>query len=225
MRRLALALAVVLGLLMLTGCNDVAATPSAPKAKPAVRVDAAGLWRHMPADHWSAGTWRSWGASRDGVQPVLHEDEVSWLTAHSTMPKTRHGAPLDKVTNKLGAMGRLTTVRVRDRRISPARLARYSPLASADSLDLRADRTGPEYDEQDGTYTLRLDRTVPAAGKPVSLNKGITLIAYWSWTPSDDDGDGVPDAEDDVDNYSYGGSGGGDDDDNIPGWLCPTRFC
>ena len=100
-------------------------------------------------------------------------------------------------------------------------------LDSYDSMEWvenHAEATEPKHNVADGMYFLRLVRTLPAAGKPLQQTKGITVVMRWVWVPNDDDGDGIPNAQDTYDNNSYSYSGG-DDDFNVPAWLCPTRFC
>jgi hypothetical protein len=193
-------------------------------------VDAAGRNNHAAATFddytWALGDWVPYAPAHVDHEThtittaMLLEDEKHWLARHRTMPKIPVYYDVFDVPESIEAMERLTTVRVLNGRKGVQ--------------DFRADITGfdvdfsepgwmSDEDGGDGMAHLRLVRTSPAAGEPVGLH-GITMVIVWEWTAWDNDQDGVINAQDSTPYGSFSYSGG-DDDFNIPGWLCPTRFC
>ena len=199
-------------------------------------VDAAGRWKGNlnELDDWQqylSDDWEWWGPkdvddnTRTITRPMLIDDEKQWLRQHRTMPRIRPGKDMHDAPERLEDIPRLTDVRVLNGRkgVRTYRTRGLDPYTDDDAFS-RANDSEPKHNWMDGSYDLRLVRTIPAAGKPTGP-EGVMLVARWVWTPNDEDGDGIPDAQDDVDNNSYSYSSGGDDDYNVPGWLCPTRFC
>lgn len=183
-------------------------------------------WTRYAPDHIDHG-------ERVVTTPMLLGSEIMWFKRHHTMPRTHPGAELtihEPAPKVFENMARLTSVRVLGGRGGPTmcRPSRAEPLYALMDVSECVTDTERHYSVlNEGAPILRLVSTIPAAGKPVGL-KGITVVARWMRTAPDDDNDGVPNGQDSTpsgNSYSYSSGGGGDDDFNIPGWLCPTRFC
>jgi hypothetical protein len=241
-KRLAALAFALMTLVALVGCSSIDTAATKPESYRVVKLDAAHLWpttfRDTDKMFWYDDLV-PWGPKkvndRDRTisRTYLHEDEARWLRRNKVVPSIPAGLLLEDVLEKRHPnITRLSRVRVLNGRhgtqlIRPETKKIFWPEFTAQNLDLHASQTAPaslgtEWD--DGLWNLRFVGTVPAAGKPVDLH-GITFVARWVWAPNmgDSDGDGILNFED---NHSDLGYYGGDDDDfNIPGWLCPTRFC
>lgn len=171
------------------------------------QVDAAGLVKNVngPGQH----DWVRYGPeqidhdARTITAPMLHESEKHWFETHTGMPRSRLGGEVDGVPKPLAGI---------------ERFVRIKPLNGG---------TGeyPPETEKEGTWTQRLVRTIPKADEPVTF-EGVTLVTRWHFKEWDNDQDGVLNSQDSTPYGSFSYSGGDDGDDfNVPGWLCPTRFC
>jgi len=162
---------------------------------------------------------------------VLKNEEAAWFAAHPKMPAVPEGVPVTDLTEEGQLFAGLDELL--DYRHAPGEPgdgASHPPddviepiegLVDSPSTEPAAERRertalAPAY----GSYAKLTVGSLPAAAAPVRAGRLITL------TVRDAPTEPVPAPPDDT---STGGVGGGysdgDDDVNIPGWLCPTRFC
>ena len=210
-----------------------------------VRLDATGRVEGNLAksDWWDwkfvSESWQPWAGGQDVYDAkthttyvaMLHRGEVQWVAKHPTMPRFKPGTDVSTLIGNLD-VGIANPLRVTDLRIlnshgkdnTPYTWVSHEifPDSGTQSGVIRANRP-----EKMGEWTLRLVETVPSAGEPVDILTGITLVGRWEFKPYPEPEPPTPGTTSgggDGNSYSY--SGGGDDDDfNVPGWLCPTRFC
>jgi hypothetical protein len=158
---------------------------------------------------------------------VLRPAEVAWYAAHPRMPKLPKGVPARSVLRRSGALhGMADLVVFRWAKGHAPRGAHRDvnlpTYGDPDRLDLQVDPPAERRARQQLKYASEYEpgivvvNSIPRAGKPV--RKGRVLVVTVRAVPS-----GA--------SSSSGGSGyvvpyhSDDDDGNIPGWLCPTRFC
>ncbi|MFF5077496.1 PASTA domain-containing protein [Actinoplanes sp. NPDC000266] len=145
---------------------------------------------------------------------VLKNEEAAWFAKHPTMPKIKpgtEGSDLIGQGEPLDGIWELVEYRYpkgkapKDARDPHENLKGWEPPAE------KAARAGLK--EAYSSFGLVVG-TIPAAGQKV--RPGRLIVVTLRDKPLDD---------------SPGGSGSipdynnGDDDFNVPGWLCPTRFC
>jgi hypothetical protein len=153
---------------------------------------------------------------------VLKTGEAQWFAAHPTMPKLPKGSPVSELTDHGGPLeGMYELVELRyTRRSAPAdaRPADETPgrmdwRGTEPATEKRA-RAGLKEAPEYGTLVVG---SIPIAGRGVRTGRLIVVTVK-------------PAPKDRVPNS---GSGGGvyiplpddDDDFNVPGRLCPTRWC
>ncbi|GAA1741114.1 hypothetical protein [Microbacterium paludicola] len=125
----------------------------------------------------------------------LRNEEYRWFLAHPTMP----AIPVDsRASDHTGDEGVLHDVE-----------------------ELVEFQWHPEHDpgtgrKPYGTSELVVD-TIPAAGEPLAMGQAIIVRVRDEPAPAP-----APPSETDVDVHVDTDD---DDDFNVPGWLCPTRFC
>ncbi|WP_406045527.1 hypothetical protein OG799_14265 [Micromonospora sp. NBC_00898] len=152
---------------------------------------------------------------------ALKESEVFWFSAHPVMPPLPKNAPTDSL---LEGNGLLAGVR-------ELVLVRYAkgkaPAGAKAAVDARVVKGSEPAQEVKARAGLKVAHpsdsvvvsSIPSAAQPVRQGRLIvvTVKDMERTTSSGGNGDGnlpyIPGNDDD------------DDDFNVPGWLCPTRFC
>jgi hypothetical protein len=155
---------------------------------------------------------------------VLKNSEAAWFTAHPVMPQLSQGNPTDTLTSNGGQLfGISELVEVRyangaapaDARDPDETAGRMNWRGVEPAEETRA-RAGLKQALNFGTVVVG---SIPAAGLAVRTGRLIVVTvkdAPHEPAPTPESGDvyipPMPNGDD-------------DDDVNVPGWLCPTRFC
>lgn len=154
---------------------------------------------------------------------LLRNEEAAWFAEHQKMPRL----PAGKKAETLGADGGI---------LEPVRelvLIRYAPgrapKDATDAIEGHGDEYGsgtePEGERKTraklksaSSFETTVVGSVPAAGKPLRPGQFIVVTVKDGPKNSSSGGDSgsVPDLPN---------TGDDDDDVDIPGWVCPTRFC
>ncbi|MFI7160475.1 hypothetical protein [Micromonospora chalcea] len=153
---------------------------------------------------------------------VLRAEEAAWFAAHPTMPRLPKGIAAGSTTKDDGPLaglqqlvlfryakgmaqkGALTAV---DRPCSP--YSNEPPEEVATRAGLKVSHSGSSI----------VVGSIPAAGQPVRPGQFIVLLVR------DQEQRPTPKGSSSGRPPLPPRSGNDDDDFNIPGWLCPTRFC
>lgn len=163
---------------------------------------------------------------------ALRTTEYQWFTAHPVMPPM----PSDVAVADLTAQGQLLfeVEDLVDFAHAPGHEPSYPSflgsvqqpipgLPDDPSLEPPAEQAARADLASASQYTdAPLIGSVPAMGAPLRMGQllAVTVGDEPETEYSSGGGSGDPGG------YGYGyGSGGDDDDFNVPGWLCPTRFC
>jgi hypothetical protein len=153
---------------------------------------------------------------------VLRTEEAAWLKAHPKMPKLKAGRATDALTDPGGLLEGMSELV--EYRWAKGRAPEYASALPSDVDERGAPSAEPasEVAARKGlkdSYGLDLvSGQVPGAGS--TIRPGRLLVVLEKEAPSESTSGGgggsvyvpVPDGDD-------------DDDVNVPGWLCPTRFC
>lgn len=132
----------------------------------------------------------------------IEPEAYDWYTAHKTVP--------DYAGYYFKSFG--TEPPAAAKVFDPGKLTKY--FVEDEDRSLVPTSSSGYY--SDGPH--RILRTTPAAGKPISMGQEITFhtqVERGKWNPYESGGD----------SGGVSGSYNDDDDFNVPGWLCPTRFC
>jgi hypothetical protein len=165
---------------------------------------------------------------------VLKNAEAAWFLANPTMPAVPAGVPVTDLTGDgrlLAGMDELLDYRYAPG--EPADGSSHPPTETTEPIDGLTDNPAMEpADELQartalppayGTYITLTVSSLPDGGAPVRAGRLITLTVREAPTET------VPAPPGDTSSpggTSVSGSYSDDDDDvNVPGWLCPTRFC
>ena len=164
---------------------------------------------------------------------VLKNPEAAWFAANPTMPAVPVDVPVTDLTENgqsLGGVEELLDYRKAPG--EPADTSSHQPEETSEPIKGLADNPAMEPAEEFqartalppawGTYTDLTVSSLPAAGAPVSAGRLITLTvreAPIETVPASPGQTSSPGGS------SVSGSYSDDDDVNVPGWLCPTRFC
>lgn len=155
----------------------------------------------------------------DATLFVLRNEEAAWFAANPTMPKLKAGQETDKLA--LEPIGELL-------------LHRYAKGKAPADATTATPGHGDEYGSGDepaaekkaraglktaSIYGTRVVGSIPAAGRPLRPGQFI-VVTVKDGPKSDSSSSGGGSSRPNVPNV-----GDDDDDVNIPGWLCPTRFC
>lgn len=154
---------------------------------------------------------------------VLKNGEAAWFAAHPTMPKLRKGMPADELTDDGGPLAGLRELVLLRYAKGKAPKDALTPdehpglrdgFEPAEELAARAGLKDAYW------FDSKVVGSIPAAGQEVRPGRFAVVTVEREKRrdpPAGSDGGSVPiprlpDNDD-------------DDDVNIPGWLCPTRFC
>lgn len=189
--------------------------------------------------NWTVMTTRPvagqpWNAGTRVHLFVLKNPEAAWFGANPTMPAVPAGVAVTDLTDDgqlFGGIGELLDYRHAPG--EPADGSSHSPTETTEPIDGLADNPAMEPAEELqartalppawGTYMDLTVSSLPDAGAPVRVGRLVTLTVRSAPIET------VPATPDD--SSSPGGSSvsgsypDGEDDANVPGWLCPTRFC
>lgn len=171
---------------------------------------------------------------QDVVAFALPDDEFAFYRRHDTMPRPGMQAgerPILHTESPLASMGELVEYRFAQGTEPPSALRtrtwppRTAPLPRFldPSVEPRAERQRraalAEADDAD-----LFVGTIPRVGAPLRPGRMIVILVRprpeAPPLPAGPDGDSG-----DSDIYIYPPDDDDDDDFNVPGWLCPTRFC
>lgn len=151
---------------------------------------------------------------------VLRNEEAVWLAKHPKMPKVKAGSDTSSLTDPGGPLAGMSDLVV-------TRWAKGQGPDYASKVVEELDDRGAPSAEPAGEVAARkgLKRSygvdlvkgqIPAAGSAVRPGRLLVVLEKEEpeEEPSPSDDYVVPMPDDDE-----------DDDMNVPGWLCPTRFC
>lgn len=195
------------------------------------RTNVAGDWR-VAQQYPSAGTPVDVGSAIAGW--ALKEPEYQFFNDHPRMPRSgwRPGQVVSANESKaLRGLADLVELRFEQGRTPqsatktsrwPSRTARVPALLDP-SIEPRAERRARERLATARTGNLFV-RTIPSTGASLRPGQFITIVVR----PQPQDHPELyapPPAPSDEDDDYYVYLDDDDDDFNVPGWLCPTRFC
>ncbi|MFC4071947.1 PASTA domain-containing protein [Actinoplanes subglobosus] len=155
---------------------------------------------------------------------VLRNEEAAWFAEHQAMPKLPAGK--DSMTVETGG-GILEPVQELVLfRYAPGKAPKDATTVIAGHGDEYGSGKEPESEKKQranlksaSSYSTKIVGSIPAAGKPLRAGQFIVVTVKDAPKGSQSEGGGtgdipnLPNIDDD------------DDDVNVPGWLCPTRFC
>jgi hypothetical protein len=207
-----------------------------------------GVWDGYPSSHdlsprdrsqWENANWtvaltrpaagEVWRPGTELHLFVLRNAEWAWFQAHPAMP----AVPVDVVPDDLTGQGQLFEgVReLMEYRYAPGHAPEYasppyvSPhrpiegLADDPSIEPTSETQERDVLPDASSYGLTVG-SLPTEGAALRVGQLLTL------TVRDKPSEPVPPARGGGADVDVGGSYSDDDDDvNVPGWLCPTRFC
>ncbi|MGY2001727.1 hypothetical protein [Blastococcus sp. SYSU DS1024] len=157
---------------------------------------------------------------------VLRNAEWAWFQAHPAMPPV----PVDVAPADLAAAGQLFDGmrELLEYRYAPGHEPEYAsapPSGIARPVDGLADdpsvEPAAEREERDAlatasSYSTLTVGSLPATGTALRVGRLLTVTVREKPSEPASGGNDVS---------VNPGYSGGDDDVNVPGWLCPTRFC
>lgn len=150
---------------------------------------------------------------------VLKNEEAGWFAAHPKMPRLSKGKPADTLLRPNGVLAGM-------RELVLFRYAKgQAPKYATEPADEYLIDGWEPAEETNARHGLKMAHefssvvvgSIPSAGQP--LRVGRLIVVTVKAVPSrqyGDDGGNLPPVPRNDD---------GDDDFNVPGWLCPTRFC
>jgi hypothetical protein len=156
----------------------------------------------------------------------LRTNEWRWFDRHPTMPGFHRRTPTDRLVGERGLFAPVSELI--EFRYPKGRAPRGSwradrpddegpPLEPDPSKEPNSEWRPRQRLTEASNYGTLAVGSLPRRRQQLRTGQLLTLLVVEKPTPPASGDDGVY--------LDYDGGGDGDDDWNVPGWLCPTRFC